>query len=98
MNKDVGFEMQSVHGLNLEEENDQLMNIVNESTIMYEVGLNGKPVINTITQESNHDISIDTNYLQSAIENSVVGQDCSSKVAAFREKQLKIQLEKQKRL
>lgn len=39
------------------------MNIVNESTIMYEVGLNGKPVINTITQESNHDISIDTNYL-----------------------------------
>ena len=48
MNKDVGFEMQSVQGLNLVEENDQLMNIVNESTILYEVGLNGKPVINTI--------------------------------------------------
>jgi hypothetical protein len=48
MNKDVGLDMQSVDGLNLVEENDQLMNIVNESTILYEVGLNGKPVINTI--------------------------------------------------
>lgn len=48
MNKDVGFDMQSVQGLNLVEENDQLMNIVNESTILYDVGLNGKPVINTI--------------------------------------------------
>lgn len=61
------------------------MNMVNESTILYEVGLNGKPVLNTIQQDM-HNISIDTNYLQSAIENSVVGQDCSSKVAAFREK------------
>lgn len=58
-----------------------------------EIGLNGKPVINTIQQ--NPDYSIDTNYLQQSIEDSIVGVDASEKVIAFKKKMLQRQLEKQ---
>ena len=49
-----------------------------------EVGLNGKPVINTI--QSVNDVSIDTDYLKQSIEDSIVGVDASEKVIAFKKK------------
>jgi hypothetical protein len=51
-----------------------------------EVGLNGKPVINTI--QSVNDVSIDTDYLKQSIEDSIVGVDASEKVIAFKKKML----------
>ena len=51
-----------------------------------EVGLNGKPVINTI--QSVNDVSIDTDYLKQSIEDSIVGVDASEKVLAFKKKML----------
>ena len=51
-----------------------------------EVGLNGKPVINTI--QSVNDVSIDTDYLKQSIEDSIVGVDASEKVIAIKKKML----------
>ena len=51
-----------------------------------EVGLNGKPVINTI--QSVNDVSIGTDYLKQSIEDSIVGVDASEKVIAFKKKML----------
>jgi hypothetical protein len=58
-----------------------------------EVGLNGKPVVNTI--QSVNDTSIDTDYLKQSIEDSIIGVDASEKVIAFKKKMLERQLSKQ---
>ena len=58
-----------------------------------EVGLNGKPVVNTI--QSVNDTSIDTDYLKQSIEDSIIGVDASEKVISFKKKMLERQLSKQ---
>lgn len=62
-----------------------LTSLMNES-YHSEIGLNGKPVVNTI--QSNHDTSINSNYLQQSIEDSIVGVDASEKVIAFKKRML----------
>jgi hypothetical protein len=63
-----------------------------------DIGLDGKPVVNTIVKKKPSELSIDTVSLQHSINSSRLGIDISEKVLAFKEKVLRKQLEKIEKL